>query len=130
MQRPVRDRHSIPPGEAGPLGSCMYQHGISFRGSVADPTDFLKRAAVAIGMTAVGDPVVWRYPTAAGLGGEGVTAILPIAESFLALDLWPRLGGGYFIVNSCCHIPVRWVHEFILPDLVIVGETTGELSFR
>jgi hypothetical protein len=42
----------------------------------------------------------WRYP-AFGAGGEGLTMVQPIVESFLAWDTWSEHGGGYLFVVSC-----------------------------
>lgn len=61
---------------------------------------FLNEVARAIGMSAVGDPAVWAYPLH-GKGGTGQTFMLPITESFLALDTWPDHGGAYLFVCSC-----------------------------
>lgn len=46
-------------------------------------------------------PASWNYPNAAGKGGKGVTYILPITDSFIAIDTWLDLGGFYLHICSC-----------------------------
>ena len=61
---------------------------------------FLHHVAKAIGMTAIDEPAVWTYPLQ-GKGGSGQTIMLPITESFLALDTWSDHRGAYLFVCSC-----------------------------
>lgn len=62
--------------------------------------EFLNECASRIGMKPVAEPKVWSYPIE-GAGGLGDTIILPITESFLALDTWPDHDGAYLFVCSC-----------------------------
>lgn len=86
----------------GALGKRMHSCGIVLRGALHDLTwlELLHALAAAIGMTAVGQPKVWTYPLE-GKGGTGQTILLPITESFLALDTWSDHDGAYLFVCSC-----------------------------
>lgn len=85
-----------------PLGKRMHSFGVVLRGGLSDQrwVTFLRDVARAIGMTAIDEPAVWSYPLD-GKGGEGQTIILPITESFLALDTWRDHRGAYLFVCSC-----------------------------
>lgn len=84
------------------LGKRMHSCGIALRGSLHELIwlELLHAIASAIGMTAVGQPKVWTYPLE-GKGGTGQTILLPITESFLALDTWSDHDGAYLFVCSC-----------------------------
>jgi len=84
------------------LGERMHSCGIVLRGALPELhwMELLHALARAIGMTAVGQPKVWTYPIA-GKGGTGQTILLPITESFLALDTWSDHDGAYLFVCSC-----------------------------
>lgn len=92
-----------------PLGTRMHALGIVLRGQPTIGTGrkretswlaFLHSIADAIGMTAIDTPACWTYPVN-GKGGQGQTLVLPITESFLALDTWPDHRGAYLFVCSC-----------------------------
>ena len=86
-----------------PLGERIRAFGVVLHGRLKDPphwVDFLHAVAKAIGMNAVGDHAIWTYPMD-GKGGNGQTIVLPITESFLALDTWPDHDGAYLFVCSC-----------------------------
>lgn len=85
-----------------PLGSRMRSFGVVLHGHLSESRwkQFLSEVALAIGMNAVADPAVWTYPIE-GKGGCGQTIVLPITESFLALDTWPDHDGAYLFVCSC-----------------------------
>lgn len=80
----------------------MHSLGVVLRGALPSPRwmEFLHEVAKAIGMSAVGEPAVWTYPLE-GRGGNGQTMLLPITESFLALDTWSDHDGAYLFVCSC-----------------------------
>jgi S-adenosylmethionine/arginine decarboxylase-like enzyme len=84
------------------LGSRMHSFGVVLKGSLptAGWVNFLHAVAKAIHMSAVADPKVWSYPVN-GKGGVGQTIVMPITESFLALDTWPDHRGSYLFVCSC-----------------------------
>ena len=86
----------------GPLGLRIRTFGLVLKGELAQTRwlQFLSEVALAIGMNAVGEPAVWTYPVN-GKGGVGQTIVLPITESFLALDTWPDHDGAYLLVCSC-----------------------------
>ena len=85
------------------FGERMHCAGIVLKGTL--PADrwieVLAAIAGAIGMEAVEKPAVWTYPTVAGKGGTGLTVVLPITESFLALDTWSDHDSAYLFVCSC-----------------------------
>jgi len=84
------------------LGERMIAFGVVLKGKLS-PTrwiSFLYRLAEAIGMNSVADPAIWHYPIE-GKGGNGHTIVLPITESFLALDTWPDHDGAYLFICSC-----------------------------
>lgn len=86
----------------GVLGERMHSCGIVLRGTLTELRwiELLEAVASAIGMSAVGKPKVWTYPFE-GKGGSGQTIVLPISESFLALDTWSDHSGAYLLVCSC-----------------------------
>ena len=86
-----------------PLGAKMHSAGFVLKGELTNVRwrDFLYAVTEAIGMEPVGEPAYWKYPTGDGKGGEGQTMVLPITESFLALDTWSDHGGAYLFVCSC-----------------------------
>ena len=88
--------------EQSPLGAKMHSAGIALRGAMlpAEWLTFLREVTAAIGMEAVGEPAIWTYPVD-GKGGSGQTFVLPISESFLALDTWSDHRGAYLFVCSC-----------------------------
>lgn len=80
----------------------MRSVGLTLQGQLSETrwVQFLHEVALALGMNAVADPAVWTYPLQ-GKGGTGQTIVLPITESFLALDTWPDHQGAYLFVCSC-----------------------------
>jgi S-adenosylmethionine/arginine decarboxylase-like enzyme len=90
------------PKEVETLGLRIRSFGLVLKGQLPETRwlQFLSEVALAIGMNAVGDPAVWTYPVD-GKGGTGQTIVLPITESFLALDTWPDHDGAYLFVCSC-----------------------------
>lgn len=87
----------------GELGARMHCAGIVLHG-VLEPAqwlEMLKAITAAIGMQPVAEPAIWSYPTEDGKGGSGQTFVLPISESFLALDTWSDHRGAYLFVCSC-----------------------------
>lgn len=100
------------------LGKRMHSAGIVLHGQLTEQRwkDFLQAVARAIGMSAVGEPAVWTYPQA-GKGGVGQTIVLPITESFLALDTWSDHSGAYLLVCSC--------REYFTADIDKVAKDFG-----
>jgi len=86
------------------LGERMHAFGVTLRmeQDIGAPrlVEFLQALTDAIGMTAVGDHALWTYPLH-GKGGNGRTAVMPITDSFLALDTWPDHRGAYLFICSC-----------------------------
>jgi S-adenosylmethionine/arginine decarboxylase-like enzyme len=85
-----------------PLGERMHAFGVVLCGWMDELRwlEFLAAVATAIGMESVGNPKVWTYPFE-GKGGTGQTILLPITESFLALDTWKDHSGAYLFICSC-----------------------------
>lgn len=85
-----------------PLGERMRVFGVVLHGALPETRwlQFLHEVALSIGMSAVDQPAVWTYPVD-GKGGNGQTIVLPITESFLALDTWCDRSGAYLFVCSC-----------------------------
>lgn len=90
------------PVVAPALGARMHSLGVVLRGELPETrwVEFINAVAEAIGMTAVGEPVVFTYPLD-GKGGTGQTILLPITESFIVLDTWRDHSGAYLFVCSC-----------------------------
>lgn len=89
------------------LGQRMHAYGLTLRSKPSQTAlttegwvDFLNRVTDAIGMYPVYGAKVWTYPVD-GKGGQGQTIVLPITESFLALDTWPDHRGAYLFICSC-----------------------------
>jgi hypothetical protein len=80
----------------------MHSLGLVLLGQLSEGRwiELLHAVARGIGMTAVGDPVVFTYPLD-GKGGTGQSLFLPITESFIALDTWRDHCGAYLFVCSC-----------------------------
>lgn len=85
-----------------PLGARMHSYGVVLHGTLTPERwiELLHAVARAIGMSAVAEPKTWTYPID-GEGGTGQTSVLPITESFLALDTWSDHRGAYLFVCSC-----------------------------
>ncbi len=85
------------------FGQRMHCAGIVLNGTLTAERwiELLHAIAKAIGMSAVEKPAVWSYPTVSGAGGTGMTIVLPITESFLALDTWSDHDAAYLFVCSC-----------------------------
>lgn len=100
------------------LGVRMHSFGLVLHGALPSLRwiEFLKEVATAIGMAAVGEPAVWTYPLH-GKGGKGQTMVLPITESFLALDTWSDHDGAYLFVCSC--------RNFVSVDIEAVSASFG-----
>lgn len=86
------------------LGKRMHFQGFALRGQRRewDWRAFLLDVCISLGMAPSGDPSAWHYPIE-GKGGQGMTLIQPITESFLALDTWPDHDGAYLLIASCRH---------------------------
>lgn len=121
-----------------PLGEHMHSFGVVLHGGPANSQwlwiEFLHAVASAIGMSAVNNPAVWTYPVD-GKGGSGQTIVLPITESFLALDTWPDHSGAYLFVCSCRPFDVGVIDEVarsfaMTPAPTIGGRFYSELNLK
>lgn len=109
-----------------PLGRSMHFHAFSLQGTSMPRENwrrFLDELVVTIGMTPVGAPAVWHYPTDKGFGGFGSTLVQPITESFIAVDTWPDHGGAYLIICSCRRFDAHQIKPLLKKwHLAICGE--------
>lgn len=85
------------------LGQRMHVAALVLKGDLPleEWQQLMTDVSVALGMEAVGDPVVCSYPLANGKGGVGNSIFLPITESFLVLDTWSDHNGAFLFVCSC-----------------------------
>lgn len=84
------------------LGRHIWLLAMSIGGSRTDAQwkQLLLDLTEFMGMTPVNDAAEWHYPLQ-GKGGNGMTLVQPITDSFLALDTWPDHNGVYLFINSC-----------------------------
>lgn len=84
------------------IGAEICHQGIALSGDVTSEEwiKFLSACIPALGMTSAGDHKVWNYPVG-GKGGQGMTVVMPLTESFLALDTYDNHCGAYLFVASC-----------------------------
>ena len=101
------------------LGTRMHSAGLVLQGVLTPARwlEFLAEVAKAIGMSAVDEAKVWTYPALDGKGGSGQTIVLPVTESFLALDTWADHHGAYLLVCSC--------RSYYTADIDLVAERFG-----
>ncbi len=97
------------------LGTRMHAAGIVLHGHLDQVQwmHLLRKITFAIGMEPVGEPAIWVYPVD-GKGGSGVTMVLPITESFLALDTWSDHDGAYLFICSCRMYDVNAVNAVVV----------------
>jgi hypothetical protein len=111
------------------FGSRMHSFGVVLKGDLTEVRwlEFLHEVTTAIGMSAVDDAKTWKYPLH-GKGGVGMTVLLPITESFLALDTWPDHRGAYLFVCSCRPFD-GYVVEGVARQAGLVPNETGTARF-
>lgn len=117
---------------ADDLGKTMHSQAIVLQGRCSEAvwTDFLKSCAEDMGMSPVGEPAIWRYPTAGGKGGQGMTLCLPITESFLVLDTWSRHDGAYLFIASCKDFS-HWDIADVVSDYgLTIKDASKEIELR
>ncbi len=114
-----------------PLGARMHCSGIVLHGKLAELRwlEFLHEVAKSIGMDAVGEPKVWTYPFE-GKGGTGQTILLPITESFLALDTWSDHDGAYLLVCSCRPYHTKDIDDVAVRHNLRVGLKDDKRFYR
>lgn len=76
------------------LGRMLQFHAFALRGE-GDNLQALKTTVSRIGMVQAFEEKVWDY------GEIGTVSVVPIIESFIAMDAWPQHGGKYLVVCSC-----------------------------
>ena len=113
------------------LGVRMHCAGIVLHGHLPELRwlELLHEIALAIGMEAVGNPKIWTYPLE-GKGGTGQTILLPITESFLALDTWSDHDGAYLIVCSCRHYHTKDIDDVAKKNGLRVEVKDGKRFYR
>jgi S-adenosylmethionine/arginine decarboxylase-like enzyme len=113
------------------FGRRIWVLSLSLRGTKTEPQwrTFLWDAAKLMNMNATGLPQTWRYPVN-DKGGNGLTMVQPITESFLTIDTWPDHDGVYFAINSCKKFDERQVVHWLEVDqeLVVIDSMSGSLS--
>lgn len=110
---PAHDKHSF--GDYVPaLGAEMHVAAFSVVGVMAENQwrEFLATLAGALGMTVCAAPAQWAYPMD-GRGGNGLTIVQPITESFIAVETWPDHAGAYLFVVSCKPISHKSVFHVV-----------------
>jgi S-adenosylmethionine/arginine decarboxylase-like enzyme len=105
----------------------MHVCAVALRGAMDEARwrEFLTAMTAAIGMNPVGEPATWTYPID-GLGGTGQTIVLPITESFLALDTWPDHGGAYLVICSCKPITASTVYRTVFAFGLDLGDAIDQ----
>lgn len=92
---------------------------------------FTSELVKVLGMEEAHDPKTYRYPTSGGAGGDGVTHIQPITDSFIVVDTWNLHSGAYLHVCSCKPFSVAkliaWLQE---GGYRIVKGVTYSLAFE
>jgi hypothetical protein len=82
----------------------------------------LPRIAHALNMTCAYPPAVWPYPYG-GKGGNGLTIVQAITESYISLDVWPDHRGVYLCVKSCEPFDVADLIAWLSRNVGLVLET-------
>lgn len=85
------------------FGQTTYFLMVSFKDDDMDKDkceEFTKFLVKEIKMKKAYAPVFFDYPYK-GKGGKGFTFIQPITDSYITMDYWKNLGGGYVTVCSC-----------------------------
>ena len=100
------------------LGERLYLVAMSVKGRLTEDVcvNVIDRIIDKIGMTKAPGWTINRYPVN-GKGGEGFTIFQPITESFIALDVYDALFGGYLVICSC--------KEFVMAEVAEVMESVG-----
>lgn len=109
----------------------MHSAGLVLKGRMTSEQwiALLRDITSAIGMTAVGTPVVFNYPLE-GKGGQGTTFFLPITESFLIIDTWPDHDGAYLFVSSCREYDVGAIDEVAQKCGLEIGYALNRRFYR
>lgn len=106
------------------LGKMLQIHAFALRGE-GDNLDALKRVVARVGMVEAfpGDEKVWDY------GKIGTVSVVPIIESFMAMDAWPEHGGKYLVVASCRPYEVDDVRAMCVElGYTVTGEVGGTIA--
>lgn len=108
------------------LGERMFFRGIVFHGVLPerDWREFLLSLSHAMGMTPVASAACWNYPLG-DAGGNGMTLVQPITESFLALDTWPDHRGAYLLVCSCKQYSPETISKIAKQFGLVEGQSFG-----
>lgn len=103
-----------------PLGSSTYFAMISFKDCSMDK---LKCRALVdsivkeIEMSKAHEPIFFDYPFDGK--GDGFIYMQPIIESFISMDYWDSLRGGYLMVSSCKKFEIQSVIALLNKDSFI-----------
>jgi len=92
-----------PSGKDDQLGERTYFTCVSFKLDIMNEVmcgKLIDLIIKEIGMEKAHTPASYKYSTK-GKGGKGFTYFQPITDSFIAVDYWQELQGGYLTVCSC-----------------------------
>jgi S-adenosylmethionine/arginine decarboxylase-like enzyme len=112
----------------GNLGKVMNLQAYSLVGkmNVGEWSEMLMELCEAMDMHPVLEgPYQWTYPTEEGKGGFGMTMVLPITESFIALDTWPDHKGAYLMICSCRPFDVHKIKKVLKVYGAKISEEVG-----
>ena len=109
------------------LGTKLRIAGFGCLGTVPPErlAHILTQIVALVGMsTGRMEPKVWAYPLPGGQGGEGVTAVQPLVESFLVMDTWPTLRHKgrpvpkvYVVLASCRPFSLDAVAAYLAKEI-------------
>ena len=92
------------------FGRTMHTQGAVLKGTLSEGQwrTFLLQATFDMEMTPAGEPAVYHYPLD-GKGGNGMTLMQPLTESFMVVDTWPDHDGAYLHISSCKPFALRQI---------------------
>ena len=98
------------------LGEKTYLTVISFKAD--DLTEhecgkLIEKIIEEICMTKAYEPMIYRFPMN-GKGGKGYTYLQSITESYIVVDYWLDLKGGYLSVCSCRKYDPKEVKDVVI----------------
>ncbi|MDD3580800.1 MAG: hypothetical protein PHW74_07255 [Desulfobacca sp.] len=102
-----------------PLGTEMHQATFVAQGAFPLPIyeDILEGLVNTIGMQIppgeTGQPITKVFPAEDGSGGNGVTVVQFLVESFAVIDAWDDLDHFFVIINSCRPFDCRVAGDYL-----------------
>lgn len=120
-------------GRVIPLGGIMKVACYAFKGDlpVHKGREMSADLVVNTKMQPVCEPFLHEYPIDNDKGGVGYTLYQPITESFITIDVYTELYGGYVLVSSCePYFNEQITKTLEAYGLTIVDNLNGELSIE